>query len=170
MKKNNSTFKTRISMNLANVKFLILIAFLITSELSAFSQTNCGSLIVESNRDIRTCIGSSLTYTLFLKNNDLMTHEYTLGCINDMVSNPNGITAEPKAIFNAELLDSNLNVLNKKVVLTPGEQLKFFIKLTAPQNTPYESWNCSQVVAETKDCESFKLNLFSFYPNPNDHE
>jgi hypothetical protein len=171
MKKYLSSVKNIISSNFVRLKtFGILLVFVFTSVLSSFSQNNCGgNLSAEFKRTIKTITDSKATFTLLLKNTDLVTHEYTFKNINDNVSNPDGLKAEPKVSMNSVLLDTTMSVLTK-ISLAPGEQTKFFLRLTLPEKTPFDSWNCTQVTAETIGCSPVKIELFAFYPNPDNRE
>jgi hypothetical protein len=58
----------------------------------------------------------------------------------------------------------------KEITLGAGESKKFKIKLKADKNTPYYSWGCIEVIADSKDCESssVKTNLSVYVPDPSE--
>jgi hypothetical protein len=171
MKKYLSLRESYKSSNSVNLKIIgISLILIFISVLNSFSKNNCGgNLTAEFNRTIKTILNSEVTYTLLLKNTDIVTHEYLLKNINDNVSNPDGLIAEPRVTMNSVLLDSAMNILTK-ITLVPGGQIKFFLKLVVPENTSFDTWNCTEVLAEPEDCETVTLELYTFNPNPSNLE
>ena len=67
-----------------------------------------------------------------------------------------------------QVLDINQTTQIDEVLLEARESFKFYVKITRPENTPLDTWNCTKVYAKYKNNQvhSNYVYIESFVPNP----
>lgn len=151
---------------------LLLAAILIFPAFLSFSQNQCGlKFYAEKNRTTKTIKNSEYTYILYLENegSEAYEMEVTAENISDC-ENPDGMSAGSNIEMLNQLMDSEMNTLEDRIELAPGEKIKLFLKVTVPEGSRFDAWNCTSVKAESVNCAPLKLVLHTFYPNPENLE
>jgi len=148
---------------------VLTIVIMVLSVLNSFSQNDCKVILkAKNNRTTKTIQNLEYTYTLFLENADSLAYEYSLTGLNnnDECTNPDGLPIISNIDLSIILMDSDLNPINENVFIAPGESFKFYLKLKVPENSPFDTWNCTEVKADVIGCDSAILHLHTFNPNP----
>jgi len=143
-----------VSKNLV-VNFLIIIFGLLATE--SVAAQNCGELSVEKDRSFKAVTKNGANFFLELKNTTSSTQVYTLKISQLDTPCDNNINRSAKA--NSKLDVDVVNALSRTKVdnsisLRAGEIKKIEIKITAPKNTPYNTWGCVEVTAVNDGCSS----------------
>jgi hypothetical protein len=72
--------------------------------------------------------------------------------------------------MNSLLLNAGQVPIDSEVMLEPGMEYKFFLKLSVPENSRQDAWNCTEVQAMAENGNTVVLLLHTFYPNPENIE
>lgn len=151
--------------------FLVLTAIHIAD--ATFAQNNCNTtLTAEKNRTVKTFRDSEYTYTLYLENADDVVHEYeiTASNYNEGCENPDGSPSDNNISIDFSIIDTETNLISEKISIQPGGELKFYVKLIVPDGASFETWNCSLIQAVANSCDTARVILHTYSPNPLNHE
>ena len=147
-----------------NWKYKTCIIFLIFSNNLIFSQSkSCnGTLEIEKNRASRSTTNKGTYYKLNLTNNSLTSDVYTLTALNSNVGCSNSFNQKITSNndFNIEFLDLNFNLITN-LFLNTNQTKPFLVHITIPSNSKNNKWCCTQISAESKNCNGYilKTNL-----------
>jgi len=174
MKKRNNIHRNARQAGVAILSKPLFIALaLVIINLNSFSQNSCKiQLSAEHNRTVRTITDSEYVYALFVINSGTSDRDISLsaGNYNEECTNPDGLPVDSNINLNISLLDSDLQPISNNVRLGPGGSYKFFLKVEVPDGSPFDAWNCTQVIASSQGCRPATLLLHTFYPNPENLE
>ncbi|NVO03220.1 MAG: hypothetical protein HXX09_11025 [Bacteroidetes bacterium] len=142
---------------------MMLIFLFPTKNISA--QNN--SLILTSHNNIESVNNEGRIYYMELRNNNDFDSEIDLSISNyNKDLNPDKTSSKENVILNAKFLTEEGVELSNHIKLKSKEVLKFQIKVTVPDLTPFEKWNCLLVNAKSKANVESSIQLFTFIPNP----
>lgn len=130
------------------------------------NNNECSSqLIVEKNRSSKSADEDGAQFILVLTNTSKNSKTYNLSSKNLSGSCGNKTQYNRSANSGNHPLEvsfqnNDLNASrektssNKGIVLKSGESYKFIVNVTAPKDTPYNTWSCIEIEAKSTDCES----------------
>jgi len=133
-------------------------------------------LSVEKNRSFKSADEEGTQFTLYLENTSSKTATYVLSTKNleEPCDNLKG-RANSGANVNLNVsIQSNNGVIssskgNNEVTLRSGETHKFFVNITVPEGTRYNTWSCIEVSATSKSCTNSESTILSvFVPDPSE--
>lgn len=72
--------------------------------------------------------------------------------------------------LNQEVLDKHKTKKIQTINVQPGKSVEFYVKITRPNNTKQNSWNCTEIKAVSNDGNVLSniITIESLIPNPND--
>ncbi len=165
--------KIQIAMNYKSL-FLIVLLLAFPAAIT-FAQNNCkANITVLKNRNVKTITNSEYTFTLYLENSGSKAGEFTITANNANGSNenPDGSPTGSNIELTHQLLDTGMNPISNPVLVKAGETFSFLLKLSVPEGSPIEAWNCTEVSVEADNCvlAPGSILLYVFNPDPDNHE
>ena len=160
--------KTNINKNKVNNYFtahlikISLFIFLINTSIAVAQSNSCTiALKVDKDRNTRSTPANGTFYALIITNNGKITDTIYLSSIdaNSTCSNSDGSSTKTNVILDVEFLDKNLKPINE-IKINSGETINFFAHIIVPKGTLFDKWSCSQVIAKSKLCSSYKVDAF----------
>ncbi len=150
---------------------LVLFFFTIVSSSIAYGQNSCkATLVVEDNGNVDSASPEGVMYKMIITNNGLTSDTYSLFSmnVNSNHKNPDESTTNTNVVLPTVFLDSNKNQITK-INVEPGESVHFLAKLSVPTGTVLARWSTNQIIATSKNCNSYKVNtiLHTYVLNPN---
>lgn len=128
-------------------------------------------LQVEKNRNSRSVPKEGTIYRLEISNESIGTVTFNLRAENLSTScvNNDGSATSSNVNLNSLIMDLEATPVNH-ITLNAGETKFFLIKITANQETPFNRWNCTKVLAQSVECSNYELStiLHSYVSNPNE--
>lgn len=170
---NQQVITSGLTLKCFTKYFSLVVILFFASTMFSVAQNNCNiNLRAENNRTIKTIRSSEYTYTLYLENLDQVSHNIVLSGYNhnEGCENPGQLQMDSKVSLSIFLLDQDSNIISDIFQLGAGQKIKFYLKLVVPENTPFESWNCTEVLVEAVNCEPVTLELYTFNPHPENLE
>lgn len=162
LRKNDKNFTSYI------LRCMLLI-FVLNSSI-ALGQCNA-EIKVEKDRNIRSTPQDGTYYAMILTNkgnaNDLFS--LSASSLNSGCANPDGSTTDKNVKLNPVFLDSNRNPITE-ISVNKGQTVPFFVHILVPANTPYNKWNCTQIIAKPRSCNNYETStiLHTLVINPNE--
>jgi hypothetical protein len=141
------------------------------------SQNCSAELSVKKNRNFESAVEDGASFILVLKNTSSKTATYSLSTTNllEPCDNENSTTKNSRrnnVNLNVSIQSNSLSrgIPNNEITLKAGETYNFVVKVTVPKGTPYNSWSCIDVEAQSKNCTSgpAKTTLSVFVPDPSE--
>ena len=138
---------------------------------------NCSAeLNVVKNRSFESIdYEKETSFTLLLKNttSETTTYSISLSNLEQPCSNSNWLNSNKSSGTNVNLkvyIDSEdlhnekTAVTEKEVTLRSGQSYKFKVNVSAHKGTPYYSWSCIEVAANSKNCnKNLVTTILSLY-------
>lgn len=114
-------------------------------------------LVTDKGRNVKSTQKNGTFYKLTLtnlgKNKDTFTI-YSKNINNSCNELENQIgTTSKRSNLKIKILDINKADCNS-FTLNPGESIHFLIKIIVPENTPIDSWCCTQIISHSSNCET----------------
>lgn len=107
-------------------------------------------------------------YLLELTNTTRMSTTVTISTKNTECANvPNA----NQIAFEQKTLQTNKQSKVEQIIVEAGKTVEFFIQLSRPQNARVNTWNCTEVVALSKEGTALSNSVIieSLVPNPNNN-
>lgn len=152
-------------------KSLLLIVFISIGSSVVYGQNSCkATLVVEDNGNVDSASSEGVIYKMIITNNGFTSDTYFLSSntANSNHKNPDESATNKNVVLSTVFLDSNKNQITE-VNVEPGESIHFLAKLTIPPGTALARWSTNQIIAASKNCNSYKVNtiLHTYILNPN---
>lgn len=152
---------------------------ILTSLQFVFSQdnnrvsNNCDAeLIVEKSRNTKSADEDGALFPLILTNNSSKKVAFTLSYIQlkEKCDNETLKSKRENSILDVSFISSNnKNKLSNDIILNAGQSFKLNALVTAPKNTPYYTWGCIEIQANSNDCNKSTSTILKVYvPNPSE--
>ena len=115
---------------------------------------SCSAVLkVAKNRNSKYIDKGSVNFSVTLTNTSDNTSTYVLSTkiLKEACGNMTSNTSSKNNIdFNVSL---QTNSPKNEITLKREQTHKFVITVEIPKDTPYDIWNCIEVIAKSKDCE-----------------
>jgi len=107
-------------------------------------------------------------YLLELSNTGSVTTNATISINNKECVN---IKKIDQTDFASVSLEKNKQSKAQQITVQPGKSVEFLVKLSRPNNAKLNTWNCTEIVAMSKDgiALSNAVTIESLIPNPNNN-
>jgi hypothetical protein len=141
------------------VSLIVLVGLLYTS--SYAQSNNCkATLVVEDNVYVDSASSQGVSYNMILTNNGNAIDTFILTSINanTISKNPDDSSTSKNVILNTRFLNTNQIEINE-ISVNPGESIHFFSKQTIPAGTSLSQWSSNQIIATSKNCNSYKTDI-----------
>lgn len=171
LKKINLPTNPKKSSLKHNKKSLLVTLFFVICSSLIYAQNSCkAKLQVEKNRNSRSITSEGTQYKLELTNDNFNSSNYTLKAlnINASCSNNDGSSTSGNVNLTIFFTDLDSNPISE-LSLNPGETKSFLAKIELPSGTPFNKWNCTQIIATSNDCSSYSVStiLHTLVSDPN---
>ena len=157
------------------IVFLLLLANIqfVFSQDNIRVSNNCNTeLVVEKSRNTKSADEDGAIFPLVLTNNSSKQIVYTLSFnqLKERCDNGTLKSERENSILDISFLSSNnKNKLSKNITLNSGQSLKFNALVNAPKNTPYYTWGCIEVQANSNNCKNSTSTILKVYvPDPSE--
>jgi len=146
------------------------------------SQKCSAKLSVEKNRTFKSAYKDGADFKLTLTNTSGSTTTYELvvsksssPCSNKPSLNKNRKSAVKNSDLDISLQNTGYNSFSKikskknnSITLFAGQSKQFTLKAIAPEGTPYNTWGCIEVKANSTNCNtaSAEIILSVYIPDP----
>ncbi|WP_269222720.1 hypothetical protein [Flavobacterium sp. IMCC34518] len=155
--------------SIATYNFVLVFVFMFIT-LQSFSQSSKATLQVEKNRFTQSVPPEGTIYNLQISNLGTATSNYTLSVsnVNNGCSNNDGSSSSSNVNLAFSFTDINQNSISE-ISLSPGETATFFTIVKVPIGTSYNKWNCTEIIATSKEYPSYKVStvLHTLVSDPN---
>ena len=152
---------------------------------------NCSAeLSVIKNRNFESAdYNDGTSFTVLLKNTSSQTTTYTLStnnlskpCSNSLnknINNDKNKMSDSNVELDVSILTHNLDdsdknknikASNSEIKIAGGQEYKFKIVVSVPEETPFNSWSCIEVKARSNNCNLNSVNtiLSVFVSDPSE--
>lgn len=145
---------------------IILVFFLATllGNNIGFSQNSFGcnaQLTVEKNRSIKSVGDNGVFFTLILKNTTNAKKNYSITSNRSesqckQSSNISSSTYNDTDLDVTFILSTNLNsnASDLNIAIDGNSSQKIYVKVEAPEGTPYNTWSCLAINAKSDNCST----------------
>jgi uncharacterized membrane protein len=139
---------------------LILMCF---NVLSVFSQQSL-ELSIKENSDEPTS-KTEHYYLLEVKNTSRQTEIFSIAAQNSVCSD-NERSAQVELI--QDIFNKDKRTALSSISLRAGESYQFYVKISRPENTKLDKWNCTNIsaVSSSRVQLSNAITIKTFIPNP----
>lgn len=163
-------FSQRKNIFQKNIFFLLLC--LITTVSFAQSGSCKATFGVEKNRNYGNTTKDGARFTLVITNEGNSTDVYNLTAanVNGSCSNNDESSTSKNVNLNSSFVDKNSAKITS-IEVPPHSTVKFSVRLTVPQGTPYNRWNCTQINATSSNCTNYAVNtvVHTIVNNPSEN-
>lgn len=170
--KTTTNFR-KIDKNFTSYLLRCIILIFVLNTVTVLGQSNsCSALLkVEKDRNTRSTPQDGTYYTMLISNNGSATDVFRLSAlnVNSTCANTDGSDTTKNVKLNPLFLDANRNPITE-ISVNPGQTVSFFVHIVVPINTPFNKWNCTQISAKSRLCNTYEVNtvLHTLVINPSE--
>lgn len=147
-----------------NMKINIIIVLLVCCSFQpVFSQERLSlSLKVDTQKTVNE---TEHFYLMEITNNANTSLQFKISIDNTKCQN---ISSSKQVLLNQSTLKKNKSQVLNQISIEPETSIEFYIKISRPNNTQLDTWNCSEVKAISKTGESLSNSVIikSLIPDP----
>lgn len=154
-----TSFLQKINLPTTSTVYILLLFFVTGSSISIAQNRCLAKIQVEKNRNSRSLPPGGTKYIIEIANEGSMPDSYQLQALNitSNCSNNDGSPTSANVNLTVNCTDFDNNIITE-IVLNPGETKSFLAKVSAPEATPYNRWNCTQIIATSKECTTYSIS------------
>ncbi len=150
----------------------ILLIFVLNTSIVLGQSSSCNAEVkVEKDRNTRSTPQDGTYYAMVLSNkgNSNDVFRLTALTVNSTCANTDGSDTAKNVNLNPVFLDANRNPITE-ISVNRGQTVSFFVHMLVPTNTPFDKWNCTQVIAKPRSCNNYEAStiLHTLVINPNE--
>ncbi len=140
---------------------------------SGISQNCSAALSVEKDRNAKSADEDGAVFVLTLTNTSAIAQEYTLNTqfLETSCANANRPTRARNVRLDVDFQSATgKENVTGAIRLQPGKSYTFRTRLQVPGGTPFNTWSCLEVQAESKNCnDNVATSLLKvFVPDPSE--